>query len=163
MDRPETLAALRDDPGTAAPAVVEEMLRLQPPLQLVHRHAREDMEVRGTPVPRGTTMVLLLAGANRDGAVFGGCPHAFDAARAEGSQHLSFGLGPHYCLGAPLGRLEAELAVTRFAQRVVAPRLAAGPPGYRPHVVLRGPASLPLSTEGIRDRRMPWEAAAPDT
>ncbi|MCX5255525.1 cytochrome P450 [Streptomyces canus] len=163
LDRPETLAALRDDPGTAAPAVVEEMLRLQPPLQLVHRHAREDMEVRGTPVPRGTTMVLLLAGANRDGAVFGGCPHAFDAARAEGAQHLSFGLGPHYCLGAPLGRLEAELAFTRFAQRVVAPRLTAGPPGYRPHVVLRGPASLPLSTQGIRDRRMPWEAEAPDT
>jgi cytochrome P450 len=160
LDHPEALAALRADPETAAPAVVEEMLRLQPPLQLVHRHAREDMEVRGIRIPRGTTMVLLLAGANRDGAVFG-CPHRFEQERDEAAQHLSFGLGPHYCLGAPLGRLEAELAFTRFAQRVVTPRPAAGPPGYRPHVVLRGPNSLPLLTGGILDRRTPWDAPAP--
>lgn len=155
LDHPGTLAALRDDPVTTAPAVVEELLRLQPPLQLVHRHAREDMDVCGTHVPRGTTMVLLLAGANRDSTAFG-CPHSFDAARTDASRHLSFGLGAHYCLGAALGRLEAELAFTRFAQRVVGPELAEGPPRYRPHVVLRGPASLPLHTRAILDRTTPW-------
>lgn len=162
LRHPETLTALRTAPATAAPAVVEELLRLEAPLQVVHRHARQDMEVRGTRIPRGTTMVLLLAGANHDGAVFA-CPHRFDAGRAEAAQHLSFGLGTHYCLGAPLGRLEAELAFTRFAQRVVEPRLTDGPPRYRPHVVLRGPASLPLRTGGILDRRTPWENSSADT
>lgn len=160
LDHPGTLAALRDDPVATAPAVVEELLRLQPPLQLVHRHAREDMDVRGIRVPRGTTMVLLLAGANRDPAAFG-CPHRFDAARTDASRHLSFGLGTHYCLGAPLGRLEAELAFIRFAQRVAEPRLADGPPRYRPHVVLRGPASLPLRTGAILGRTTPWGDTSP--
>ncbi|MER5938192.1 cytochrome P450 [Streptomyces sp. NPDC001928] len=160
LDEPGTLAALRDDPAATAPAVAEELLRLQPPLQLVHRHAREDMDVRGTPVPRGTTMVLLLAGANRDPAVFDR-PHRFDPARTDAARHLSFGLGTHYCLGAPLGRLEAELAFTRFAQRIVRPRLAEGAPRYRPHVVLRGPASLPLHADAILDRSTPWGDDAP--
>ncbi|MFI8240958.1 cytochrome P450 [Streptomyces sp. NPDC085866] len=158
LEHPETLTALRADPAATAPAVVEEILRLQPPLQLVHRHAREDMEVCGTRIPRGTTMVLLLAGANRDVAAYG-CPHRFDTTRTEAAPHLSFGLGTHYCLGAPLGRIEAELALTRFAQRVVGPEPAGGPPRYRPHVVLRGPVSLPLRIAGILDRTTPWDAA----
>ncbi|MGW2170535.1 cytochrome P450 [Streptomyces sp. NPDC001705] len=156
LRHPETLAALREDPATTAPAVVEELLRHDAPLQIVHRHARQDMEVRGTRIPRGTTMVLLLAGANRDESAFA-CPHRFDAERAEASRHLSFGLGTHYCLGAPLGRLEAELAFTRFAQRVVDPRPVDGPTRYRPHVVLRGPASLPLRTGGVLGRDTPWD------
>ncbi|MFI8297125.1 cytochrome P450 [Streptomyces nigra] len=160
LDHPGTLAALRDYPAATAPAVVEELLRLQPPLQIVHRHAREDMEVRGIRVPRGTTMVLLLAGANRDPGAFG-CPHRFDAARDDASRHLSFGLGAHYCLGAPLGRLEAELAFVRFAQRVVGPRLVDAPPRYRPHVVLRGPESLPMRTEAILGRATPWRSGSP--
>lgn len=158
LRRPENLTALRTDP-TTAPAMVEELLRFEAPLQVVHRHARQDMEVLGTKVPRGTTMVLLLAGAGRDEAAFA-CPHRFDAGRADEAAHLSFGLGAHYCLGAPLGRLEAELAFTRFAQRVVGPRLAAEPPRYRPHVVLRGPASLPLDTDEILGRDTPWGPAS---
>ncbi|MCZ4605921.1 cytochrome P450 [Streptomyces sp. Lzd4kr] len=157
LDQPGVLAALRDDPAVAAPLVVEELLRLQPPLQLVHRHAREDMDVRGTHVPRGTTMVLLLAGANRDGRCFDR-PAGLDTARTDSAGHLSFGLGTHYCLGAPLGRLEAELAFARFAQRVVGPKLVGGTPRYRPHVVLRGPVSLPLRTRAILDRTTPWGA-----
>ncbi|MEW2296416.1 cytochrome P450 [Streptomyces sp. NPDC006743] len=160
LEHPQVLAALRERPRTTAPAVVEEVLRLQPPLQIVHRHAREDLEVCGTRVARGTTMVLLLAGANRDGAAFG-CPHRFDAEREDAGGHLSFGLGTHYCLGAPLGRLEAELAFTRFAQRVVEPRLAEGPPRYRPHVVLRAPAELPLRVGAVLDRATPWDGSPP--
>lgn len=160
LEHPRVLAALRERPRTTAPAVVEEVLRLQPPLQIVHRHAREDLEVCGTRVARGTTMVLLLAGANRDGAAFG-CPHRFDAEREDAGGHLSFGLGTHYCLGAPLGRLEAELAFTRFAQRVVEPRLAEGPPRYRPHVVLRAPAELPLRVGAVLDRATPWDGSTP--
>ncbi|MFF5014235.1 hypothetical protein [Streptomyces sp. NPDC001165] len=68
-------------------------------------------------------------------------------------------LGTHYCLGAPLSRLEAELALTRFAQRVVGPERDGEPPRHRPHVVLRGPVSLPLRTAGILDRTTPWDAA----
>ncbi|MFJ5059996.1 cytochrome P450 [Streptomyces nigra] len=97
---------------------------------------------------------LLLAGANRDPGAFG-CPHRFDAARDDASRHLSFGLGAHYCLGAPLGRLEAELAFVRFAQRVVGSRLVDAPPRYRPHVVLRGPESLPMRTKAILGRATP--------
>ncbi|MET9363213.1 cytochrome P450 [Streptomyces sp. NPDC006632] len=156
---PDQLDLIRRDPG-AADAAVEEILGLDPPLQLVHRHARTDMDVLGTHVPRGTTMVLLLAAANRDEAAVADAGR-LDAGRATPRDHLSFGLGPHFCLGAPLGRLEARLAFTRFAQRVVAPRLTAGPLRYRRNVVLRGLDALPLDTDGIRDRSVPWETPRP--
>ncbi|WP_328718773.1 cytochrome P450 [Streptomyces sp. NBC_00247] len=154
LRHPETLAALRGTPSTAGP-LVEELLRFEAPLQIVHRHAREDMEVLGTPIRRGTTMVLLLGGANRDAEVFS-CPHSLRTERAETSRHLSFGLGAHYCLGAPLGRLEAELAFVRIAQRVVEPRPADEKPSFRPHVVLRGPETVPLRAAGVLGRDLPW-------
>ncbi|MFE2015720.1 cytochrome P450 [Streptomyces sp. NPDC059491] len=154
LRRPQELAALREDPATA-PRLVEELLRLEAPLQIVHRHAREDMEVRGTRIARGTTMVLLLGGANRDADVFS-CPHRLSADRPEAGRHLSFGLGTHYCLGAPLGRLEAELAFVRFAQRVTAPRLVDEELDFRPHVVLRGPETLPLRAASVLPRDLPW-------
>lgn len=96
---PDQLDLIRRDPG-AADAAVEEILGLDPPLQLVHRHARTDMDVLGTHVPRGTTMVLLLAAANRDEAAVADAGR-LDAGRATPRDHLSFGLGPHFCLGAP--------------------------------------------------------------
>ncbi|MEU9522247.1 cytochrome P450 [Streptomyces sp. NPDC048224] len=152
--RPKTLAALREAPSTAG-QLVEELLRFEAPLQIVHRHAREDMEVLGTRIRRGTTMVLLLGGANRDAEVFS-CPHHLRTERAEAGRHLSFGLGAHYCLGAPLGRLEAELAFVRFAQRVVEPRLAVEEPPFRPHVVLRGPETVPVHAARVLGRDLPW-------
>ncbi|MEU6393040.1 cytochrome P450 [Streptomyces sp. NPDC046939] len=150
----DTLAALRDAPSTAG-QLVEELLRYEAPLQIVHRHAREDMEVRGTKIGRGTTMVLLLGGANRDAEVFS-CPHRLRAGRTEAVRHLSFGLGTHYCLGAPLGRLEARLAFVRFAQRVVEPQLVDREAAFRPHVVLRGPETVPMRSAGFLDRDLPW-------
>ncbi|GAA1448684.1 cytochrome P450 [Nocardiopsis tropica] len=155
LSEPGRIASLREDPSLAD-AVVEEVLRLDPPLQLVHRHAREDMDVRGVRIPRGTTMVLLLAGANRDGARFGE-PDRFHPGRAGASDHLSFGQGVHFCLGAPLARLEGRLAFTRFAQRAVAPRLVGDRLDYRENVVLRGLSGLPVRVEGVLPRSTPWD------
>ncbi|WP_255459354.1 MULTISPECIES: cytochrome P450 [unclassified Nocardiopsis] len=151
---PELLPALAHG-GAAAEQVVEEVLRYDPPLQLVHRHAAEDMDVLGMPVPRGTTMVLILAGANRDSSRFDD-PERFRPGRDDANGHLAFGRGTHVCLGAHLARLEGRLAFSRFAQRVIRPRLCDAPLGYRENVVLRGLRALPVRMEGVRPRSVPW-------
>ncbi|WP_405180889.1 cytochrome P450 [Nocardia sp. NBC_01377] len=136
----EHLDALRADPNLAN-AVVEETLRYDPPGQMVARIAADDLEIGGIDIHRGDMVVLLFAAAHRDGSAFPD-PDRFDPTRA--SRHLAFGLGPHFCLGAPLARLETAIALRRFAQRIESPRLRADPPPYRPHVNLRGPATMLL-------------------
>ncbi|MEU5884543.1 cytochrome P450 [Spirillospora sp. NPDC047279] len=150
---PERQARLVADPASTDP-FVEEVLRLDPPLHLVHRYAASGIDVCGTRVEAGTTMVLLLSAAHRDPAVHDD-PDGF-APAAEGSRHLAFGLGTHFCLGAPLARLEARLAFSRFAQRVVAPRSADGRLSYKPNVALRGLQALPLSPERFLPRTEEW-------
>lgn len=141
LRHPRHWAALGADPGRAA-AIVEETLRYDPPVQLVGRVAGQDMTVGGVPVPKGDSMILLLAAAHRDPAVFES-PDAFDPAR-DAVRHLGFGLGPHFCLGAPLARLEAAVALSAVARRFPNARLAAEPV-YKPHVTLRGMASLEVA------------------
>lgn len=143
------LAILRTAPAFAGP-VIEESLRFDPPVQLVPRIARAAIELPGIDIAAGDLVVLLLAAANRDPGVFTD-PDRFDPAR--GDRHLAFGLGQHFCLGAPLARLEAAVALMRFAQRVRDPRSACEQPPYRDHVTLRGPARLPVSYDSITPNR----------
>lgn len=138
---PAQWSALVDDPGRAA-AVVEETVRFDPPVQMTSRVAAEDMTVGGVHVPKGDIMMLLLAGAQRDPASYDH-PDRFDPDRGA-IRHLAFGLGPHFCLGAPLARLEAVMALTALAARFPQARLAAEP-AYKPNVTLRGMVALPVT------------------
>ena len=134
-------AALAADPDRAA-EIIEETLRYDPPVQLAGRTAGEEMTIGGVTVPKGDTMMLLLAAAQRDPSAFGQ-PDTFDPSRDD-LRHLAFGHGVHFCLGAPLARLEARVALTAVTRRFPRATLAAEPP-YKPNVTLRGMASLPLA------------------
>jgi cytochrome P450 len=131
--------------------VAEETLRYDPPVQLVGRIAAEDMtigEVAGghehsdrgiVTVPKGDNVLLLTAAAGRDATAFDRAD-VFDPDRAQ-IRHLGFGKGPHFCLGAPLARLEAAVALTAVTRRFPAAELA-GEPVYKPNVTLRGMETL---------------------
>lgn len=128
--------------GARAAAVIEETLRYDPPVQLIGRVAAEDMTIGGCEVPRGDNMLLLLAAAHRDPAAFER-PDEFDPDRRV-IRHLGFGKGAHFCLGAPLARLEATVALTALTTR--SPRAAlAAEPVYKPNVTLRGMSELLVS------------------
>lgn len=141
------LAMLRDsrqwkslsaDPGRGA-AIVEETLRYDPPVQQVTRIAVDDITIGDTTVAGGDVMMLLLAAAHRDPAEY--CqPDTFDPERKT-LRHLGFGRGIHYCLGAPLARLEAAAALSALTARFPHARLA-GEPQYKPNVTLRGLSAL---------------------
>ena len=138
LRHPRYWTALSRDGGYAS-AIVEETLRYDPPVQLVGRVAGADMTIHGAEVPKGNTMMLLLAAAHRDPAV-NERPDEFDPERPS-IRHLAFGLGPHFCLGAPLARMEAAVALSAVTRRFPQARLAAEPV-YKPHVTLRGMAAL---------------------
>ncbi|MGA7054363.1 MAG: cytochrome P450, partial [Mycobacterium sp.] len=131
-------AALGAD-STRAPAVIEETLRYDPPVQMVGRIAADDMTIAGIEVPAGDVMMLLLAAAQRDPAEFDR-PDTFDPDR-ETLRHLGFGHGAHYCLGAPLARLEAGSALSAVTRRFPDARLDSEP-RYKPNVTLRGLSAL---------------------
>jgi len=146
--RSRRVPRLRGEPAWAVP-VVEELLRLEPPVQyLPNRSALADIAIAGTTIPKGSLMVLLLAAASRDPARF---PHPdrFDPDRPD-NQHLGFGSGLHYCFGAPLARLEVQLALAALARRLDNPRLVEDPPPYRPSPVLRGPRHLRVAYDARR-------------
>jgi cytochrome P450 len=134
-------AALAQDSERAA-AIVEETLRFDPPVQLVARVAGDDMMIGATPIPKGDTMMLLLAAAHRDPALTDR-PDVFDPDR-DAIRHLAFGLGPHFCLGAPLARLEASVALSALTKRFPHARVD-GEPVYKPHVTLRGMETMPVA------------------
>ena len=112
---PEQWRRLRADPGRAA-NVVEESLRLSSPTQGLYRVATEDTQVDGVPIPKGARVFASFSAANRDPAVFPG-PHRFDPDRPNVRDHLAFGAGVHFCLGAPLSRLESVVALEALARR----------------------------------------------
>jgi cytochrome P450 len=140
LAHPEAAAALRADPALA-PAYVEEILRCEPPVHFALRFAAEDVEVDGVPVAAGRSVIVLTAAANRDPRRFRD-PDSFDPSRPE-NQHYAFSAGPHYCLGAVLGRLEGRVALPRLLARFPALALA-DRPGERRHLMLRGYDRLPV-------------------
>ncbi|BCP29435.1 cytochrome P450 [Mycobacterium intracellulare] len=141
LRNPGQWAALGAD-ADRAPAIVEETLRYDPPVQLAGRIALADMVIGGVEVPAGDVMMLLLAGANRDPAEYDR-PDVFDPDR-KNLRHLGFGRGAHYCLGAPLARLEASVALAAVAARFPNARLD-GEPQYKTNVTLRGLSQLTLA------------------
>jgi cytochrome P450 len=162
---PAELATLRGGDGTGstspppvdprrADAVVEETLRYDPPVHLAGRVAAEEIELAGQRLAPGMIGLILLAAAQRDPAV-GPDPDRFNPGRAE-IRHLNFGHGIHFCLGAPLARLEGRLALSRLAQRVVSPKLAADPPPYQDLLAVRGVSALPVHASGLRGRDIDW-------
>ena len=146
LRHPDELARLRGEPTRAA-AVVEETLRHDAPVQLRDRVALADLRIGDVEVAEGTTLLLLLAAANRDPARFP-APERFDPDR-DTSGHLGFGAGPHACLGAPLARLEARVVLERLATRLRNPRLATDHLAYRDHIALRSLEALPVAVDGI--------------
>lgn len=140
LRHPDQLARLRSDP-TLMPRAVEELLRYEPPVQMLpQRTPLADIEVAGLTVPKGAPLILMLASGNRDPERFPD-PDRFDPLR-EDIQHLGFGSGIHSCFGAPLARLEAQIALNELLRHLDTPRLAEDPPPYRRSPVLRGPRHL---------------------
>jgi cytochrome P450 len=142
LEHPDQLAMLLDDPDLW-PGAVEEILRLESPVQLSARVARDDTEVAGRTVKRDELVILYLAGANRDPAVFAD-PHRFDITRENAGKHLSFSGGRHFCLGAALARAEGEVGLRTFFERYPDAALA-GAGSRRETRVLRGWSSLPIA------------------
>ncbi len=142
LRHPEQLQRLRDDPALI-PSAVEELLRYDSPVQLDLRRIVQDCDVNGFPVKRGEDIVVLIGGANRDPEQFED-PDGLDVGR-EGNSHISFGRGIHACIGAPLARLEARIAIEVLLERFSSIRLAGPPAEFRPSIVLRGLESLPVA------------------
>lgn len=147
LRNPDQLQLLRDDPSLIKTAV-EEVLRYDPPVQFTSRRAVEDIPLSEGVLPAGTDAVLLIAGANRDPEQFAD-PERLDITR-EDNRHIAFGMGIHFCVGAPLARLEGQIALDAFAQRFVSPRLATERPAYKELIVLRGLAELPVAFDSVR-------------
>ncbi|TXS56117.1 cytochrome P450 [Streptomyces sp. t39] len=131
---PDQLAALRADPSLL-PTALEELMRYDTPLQLFERWVLDDIEIDGTVVPRGSELALLFGSANRDGARFDR-PDALDLSRSD-NPHITFGAGIHYCLGAPLARLELSASFGELLRRAPGLRLVREPE-WKPGFVIRG-------------------------
>jgi cytochrome P450 len=142
LDTPQHLETLSARPQLW-PNTVEEILRLDSPVQMSARVARKDIGLAGTPVRRDEIVILHLAGANRDPKVFTD-PHRFDIERDNAGKHLSFSGGRHFCLGAALARAEGEVGLRTFFERFPDARLAGGG-SRRDTRVLRGWSSLPIT------------------
>ncbi len=125
LEHPGQMDKLRNDPVLIKPAV-EELLRYTSPVEMAtERYAREDVTIAGVTIPRGDMVFAVIASANRDERQFAD-PDTLDVAR-EPNKHLAFGLGPHFCLGAPLARLEGQIAINTLLRRLPEMRLAAAP------------------------------------
>ncbi|MBO2451529.1 cytochrome P450 [Actinomadura barringtoniae] len=149
LRHPDQLEWFRAHPERVGIAV-EELLRYDPPVQLTLRAALEDVELNGTLIKQGQPLLLLTGAANRDPAVFAD-PDRLDLARYgrdDASRHLAFGLGIHFCLGAPLARLEGQIALGKLFQHDVGDlrevALKTGELAYRDNLVLRGLDELPV-------------------
>ncbi|MEX1253455.1 MAG: cytochrome P450 [Dehalococcoidia bacterium] len=146
LRHPDQLQKLRDDPSLAKNAV-EEVLRYDPPVQMTVRIPLEDMEIGDVALAKGKQAILLLASANRDPEQFPD-PERFDITR-DASHHVAFGYGSHFCLGAPLARVEGEIALGTLVRRVQGLELRTEAPEYKENIVLRGLASLPVGFSAV--------------
>ena len=148
LRQPGQLALLRDDPALAANAV-EELLRYDSPVQASRRITLEPVSVSGVTIPAGAFVMASLGSANRDESFWGQDAAELRLSRENARQHVSFGAGPHHCLGASLARLEASIALVRLTARF--PGLALdGEVAWNGRINLRGPAHLPVSLSASR-------------
>jgi cytochrome P450 len=139
LRHPAERQRLQDDPDLL-PAAIEELLRYDGPVQRAGRMPASDVEIAGVPIPKGSLVLGLLGAANRDPAHFAD-PDRLDFGRGE-TRHLAFGSGIHYCLGAPLARLEAQVAIGTVLRRFPSLALAVERPSWRPSSTLRGLEAL---------------------
>jgi len=142
LRHPDQWRALCDEPQRA-PAAVEELLRFVSPVQWVFRIPAEDYQYNGTVIPKGRLVFVVLAAANRDPAVFSH-PERLDISRTDVSEHVGFSLGPHFCLGNSLARLESRIALEALARRFPHMQLATNEVRWRGNARLRGLAALPI-------------------
>jgi cytochrome P450 len=140
LTHPDQLARLRGDPSLL-PTAIEELMRFDSPLQLFERTATEDVEVGGVTVPAGQKIAALLGAANHDPAAFE-APETLDVGRTD-NPHISFGAGVHFCIGAPLARVELQASFGALLSRTSSLELAR-PAQRRPEFVIRGLAELPV-------------------
>ena len=146
LRHPEELRRLRAEPQLIAPAV-EEMLRWDGPSHAFVRVMAEDIELESKRLARGERVFAMMNAANRDPAIFAD-PDRFDVARSP-NKHLTFAAGIHFCLGAPLARLEAQIAVARLLERLADLRLETVEPDWLDSMILRGVKRLDI---GFRAR-----------
>lgn len=145
LEHPDQLEMLRSEPTLIKPAI-EEMLRFVCPVEMAtERYTREDITIAGTTIPRGELVMAVIGSANRDEHYFDN-PDSLDITR-KNNKHLAFGQGAHFCLGAPLARLEGQIAVSTLIQRMPNLRLSVEPDQvrWRGTFVLRGLEALPVS------------------
>ncbi|MDY7232712.1 cytochrome P450 [Hyalangium rubrum] len=150
LNNPEQLQALRNDPSLIAGAV-EEAVRMTSPVHAMFRTALEQVEIGGVTIPKGAHIRIVYASANRDEARFHE-PERFDIRRPDVKKHLAFGQGLHFCVGAPLARLEARLALEALLRHLPGLRLVPGQnPGFLRSVTVRRHESLEVA----------WDLKAP--
>lgn len=145
LEHPDQIARLRNDPTLITPAV-EELLRYASPVETAtERYAREPITLAGVTIPRGALVFAVIASANRDERQFTN-PDALDITRAP-NKHLAFGQGVHYCLGAPLARLEGQIAINTLLRRYADIRPVVAPQAlrWRRGLVVRGLEALPVA------------------
>ena len=144
LEHPDQKARLQNDNSLIKPAI-EELLRYTTPVEkATERYAREDIRLHDVTIPRGDMVLAVLASANRDENQFEN-PDALDISR-DPNRHLSFGQGAHYCLGAPLARMEGQIAIQTMLRRIPDVRLkvSADTLRWRKSLVLRGLEALPV-------------------
>ncbi|MEU1621044.1 cytochrome P450 [Streptomyces sp. NPDC005722] len=139
LRHPDQLERLRQEPELM-PETVEELLRYEPPVHLRERVPLADVEIAGTVIPKGTSVILALASGSRDPLRFKD-PERFDLARKD-NEHIGFGSGVHFCYGAPLARIEAQTALGALLPGLGTATLLQDPPPYRRNAMLRGPRHL---------------------
>lgn len=142
LRNPEQWAVLRDDP-TLARNATEELLRYDAPVQFTTRRVMEDVEIEGRHIPEGSVFHFMLSSGNRDETVFTD-PDRLDVRRDVG-RIMSFGMGIHFCLGAPLARLEGEIAFATLVREFPNLSLVSEEPRWRPGAIFHGLAELPLN------------------
>jgi cytochrome P450 len=142
LNHSDQMKRLRDDPALMQSGV-EELLRYDSPVQFTNRILKADMEIGGKVLREGQIVLLVLGAANRDPEEFPD-PDRLDVGRTD-NKHIAFGLGPHFCLGAPLARLEGRIVFEALLQHAPDMRLDGPPPRHRQNFNLRGLESLPVT------------------
>jgi cytochrome P450 len=147
LAHPDQMDLLRADPSLD-PNAVEELLRFDSPVQFARRITTGPIAVRDEELPAGSVITLATGSANRDPRQWGPTADTVDVQRENANQHVSFGGGPHHCLGAALARLEAQIAIGRLVRRFGRLAPAYDEPRYEARMILRGIAELPVRPRG---------------